>query len=214
MHTFLVDGREAEITVPVRASKELKFSALGKRTETRAVVCHHTGGRRGVEGIFQTLQERGLSVHFVIESDGTIWQLADAALRCAHAGTANGYSVGIEIVNHAGPKNLPRDALREVVREEIHGVERDATTFTVAQVQSALALTHALCRAYGLPHRVPEEEGKLITTVLPKEVRDEYRGVLGHFHVKETKRDPGLVVLRAIQALPVRKSTPPPKDWV
>jgi hypothetical protein len=214
MHTFLLDGRECEITVPVRANKALKFSSLGKRTETRGVVLHHTGGRRGVEGVFQTLQGKGYSVHFVIEADGTIWQLADAALRCAHAGTANGFTVGVEVVNHAGPKNLPRDAHREIVREEIHGRERDAATFTVPQVQSSLALTHALCKAFGLPHRVPEREGKLVTEVLSKAEMRSFRGVLGHFHIKETKRDPGLVVLRAIQALPARKSVPPPPDWV
>lgn len=205
MHAFLLDGREAEVTVPVHASRDMKFTALAKRTETRTVICHHTGGVRGVAGVYETLQERGLSVHFVIESDGKIWQLADAAYRCSHAGTANSFSVGIEIVNPARAKKLPKDVDREIVLEEIHGIEAKATTFTVPQVQSALALTHALCRAFGLPHRVPERDGKLVAEILTAEEGRTFRGVSGHFHWKGTKRDPGTLLLNAIKALPCRR---------
>jgi len=49
---------------------------------------------------FQTLQdERGLSVHFLIDLDGTIYQTLDLKEAAHHATKANGRSVGVEIAN-------------------------------------------------------------------------------------------------------------------
>ena len=49
---------------------------------------------------FQVLQDmRGLSVHFMLDLDGTIYQSLDVKERAWHAGTANDRSVGIEIAN-------------------------------------------------------------------------------------------------------------------
>ena len=42
---------------------------------------------------------RGLSVHFMLDIDGTIYQTLDLKERAWHAGTANSQSVGIEIAN-------------------------------------------------------------------------------------------------------------------
>jgi N-acetyl-anhydromuramyl-L-alanine amidase AmpD len=42
---------------------------------------------------------RGLSVHFMLDIDGTIYQTLDVKERAWHAGTANDRSVGIEIAN-------------------------------------------------------------------------------------------------------------------
>jgi N-acetyl-anhydromuramyl-L-alanine amidase AmpD len=49
---------------------------------------------------FYILQDvRGLSVHFMLDIDGTIYQTLDLKERAWHAGTANDRSVGIEIAN-------------------------------------------------------------------------------------------------------------------
>ena len=49
---------------------------------------------------FQVLHdERGLSVHFMLDVDGTIYQTLDVKERAWHAGDANDHSVGIEIAN-------------------------------------------------------------------------------------------------------------------
>ena len=49
---------------------------------------------------FEVLQDlRGLSVHFMLDLDGTIYQTLDLKERAWHAGTANDRSVGIEIAN-------------------------------------------------------------------------------------------------------------------
>ncbi|MSU66840.1 MAG: N-acetylmuramoyl-L-alanine amidase [Opitutus sp.] len=49
---------------------------------------------------FATLQDqRGLSVHFMLDLDGTIYQTLDVKERAWHATTSNGRSVGVEIAN-------------------------------------------------------------------------------------------------------------------
>ena len=42
---------------------------------------------------------RGLSVHFMLDVDGTIYQTCDLRETCWHASQANGRSVGVEIAN-------------------------------------------------------------------------------------------------------------------
>jgi len=49
---------------------------------------------------FRTLQDdRGLSVHFMLDLDGTIYQTLDLKERAFHATTSNDRSVGVEIAN-------------------------------------------------------------------------------------------------------------------
>src|SRR5581483_5403413 len=49
---------------------------------------------------FQVLQDnRGLSVHFMLDLDGTIYQTLDVKERAWHATTSNDRSVGVEIAN-------------------------------------------------------------------------------------------------------------------
>jgi N-acetylmuramoyl-L-alanine amidase len=52
------------------------------------------------KGCFRTLQDfRGLSVHFMIDLDGTIYQTLDVKERAFQATTANTRSIGVEIAN-------------------------------------------------------------------------------------------------------------------
>ncbi len=48
---------------------------------------------------FEVLRERNLSVHFMLDLDGTIYQTLDLKEAAYHATKANGRSVGIEIAN-------------------------------------------------------------------------------------------------------------------
>jgi N-acetyl-anhydromuramyl-L-alanine amidase AmpD len=56
---------------------------------------------------FYILQDvRGLSVHFMLDVDGTIYQTLDLKERAWHAGSANDRSVGIEIANIGAYKDM------------------------------------------------------------------------------------------------------------
>jgi N-acetyl-anhydromuramyl-L-alanine amidase AmpD len=188
--TVLVDSREVPCAVRVDRDPALRFEALARRTETRAVVLHWTGGSGLAPQVFRTLQQRKLSVHFCVEPSGRVVQYADASLRCAHAGAANGWSIGVEIVNPASPAKTTG---QRQVAETIHGKRVRYGAFTDAQLAATLDLTEALCRAYGLPLSAPSAT----TALSPSELRT-VRGVLGHLHITRAKLDPGLEVLRFV----------------
>lgn len=62
-------------------------------------VIHYDGSGVSRE-CFRTIHEsRGLSVHFLLDLDGTIYQTLDLQERAWHATVANGRSIGIEIAN-------------------------------------------------------------------------------------------------------------------
>ncbi|ACB74250.1 N-acetylmuramyl-L-alanine amidase, negative regulator of AmpC, AmpD [Opitutus terrae PB90-1] len=48
---------------------------------------------------FDVLQQRGLSVHFLIDIDGTVYQTMDLREKAGHATVANDRSIGIELAN-------------------------------------------------------------------------------------------------------------------
>jgi N-acetyl-anhydromuramyl-L-alanine amidase AmpD len=58
---------------------------------------------------FQALRARGLSVHFLLDVDGTIYQTVDVQERALHATTSNDRSIGVEIANIGA---FPADAAR------------------------------------------------------------------------------------------------------
>jgi len=70
---------------------------------------------------FRVLHDvRGLSVHFLLDLDGTVYQTLDAKERAWHATTSNGRSVGIEIANIGAYE--PGD---DAVLDEWYGVGAD-----------------------------------------------------------------------------------------
>ena len=77
----------------------------------------HPLRRRGTSRrCFEVLQDqRGLSVQFMLDLDGTIYQTLDAKEAAWHATIANGRSIGIEVANiGAYPARRPQSAGRVV----------------------------------------------------------------------------------------------------
>jgi N-acetylmuramoyl-L-alanine amidase len=71
---------------------------------------------------FKTLQDgRDLSVHFMLDIDGTIYQTLDLKERAWHATTSNDRSVGIEIANMGAYKSETNKALLEWYKREPNG---------------------------------------------------------------------------------------------
>jgi N-acetyl-anhydromuramyl-L-alanine amidase AmpD len=151
---------------------------------------------------FAVLKSRGLSVHFMIDIDGTIYQTLDVKERAWHATKANNRSVGVEMANLGA---FPPDqanvlelwhqshpAARAVIGE-VQGKVLRMYDFTPQQYAALIKLTAALCEA--LPQircdYPRDENGKLITHVLSDEEFRNYRGVLGHYHIQPEKVDPG-----------------------
>jgi N-acetylmuramoyl-L-alanine amidase len=72
------------------------FAALQRGVDQ--FVLHYDGS--GLSKLcFEALQQRGLSVHFLLDVDGTIYQTLDLQEHAWHATTSNDRSIGIEIAN-------------------------------------------------------------------------------------------------------------------
>ena len=70
----------------------------------RQFVVHHDGCH-SADMCFNVLQnERGLSCHFLIDNDGTIFQTLDLALAGWHAAAWNFGSIGVEFCNYGDAK--------------------------------------------------------------------------------------------------------------
>lgn len=192
---ILVGGRAVPLTAPVLTwhTTGAEFVGLATRRATRAVLVHWTGGEREGPELVQAIAERtnddghrmGLSVQFSIGYDGTIWQHCDANAWAMHAGAANGWSCGIEVVNRANGKQSDKRP-RVAYVDRVHGRGFTCSRFTDAQLTSLEVLVRALCRLWGLPYTVPEAD----TALSARELAG-YCGVLGHYHVTERKIDPG-----------------------
>ena len=70
---------------------------------------------------FETLQERKLSVHFLLDVDGTIYQTLDLRDRALHATIANDRSIGIEIANLGAHPEKEKRLLDEWYRRDASG---------------------------------------------------------------------------------------------
>ena len=128
---------------------------------------------------FEVLHDlRGLSVHFMLDVDGTLYQTLDLQHRARHAGTANSRSVGIEIAHFGAwpPEskalttrwstdeqglriNIPdafhppaggpfRPASRTMTRGRINGRDLLQPDFTEAQYVTLTQLTDALLHIF------------------------------------------------------------------
>ena len=172
-----------------------------RRGPVIAVVLHTSRGVRGVVrpgarpsdraellARYQARTERDVSWHLTVDTDGTVLQQADLARwTCWHAGHVNGWTVGLEMVQHADTGDLWQ-------------VQIDATVAVVA----------AVCGALGVPPRVPVDAsgaplaGQVKAWQSAKEGGRgaSWPGVLGHHHVTRNKGegDPGADVFRALLA--------------
>jgi N-acetyl-anhydromuramyl-L-alanine amidase AmpD len=214
--TLLIDGKEIPVNARVIRDDALQFRALPRRRNTDAVMLHWTGGTNLGPTVFKVIRGRGLSVHLLIEPGGTVYQYCDLDRLCSHGGkvddtdhdglqeSANRCTIGIEIVNPANDQIIERGVRRSLVRETIHGHERVASSFTPEQTDTALSLVATICGYYGLPVAVPMSGGDVLTTVMDENAFGKFRGVVGHYMTKSTKRDPGLAIMRAVAALPLR----------
>jgi hypothetical protein len=120
---------------------------------------------------FEILHDvRGLSAHFLLDTDGTIYQTLDVKQRAWHAGKANDFTMGVEIANlgaYADPDRLQG----ATIKGKIHGQTLYQQPYTDAQYEALANLLAALCRVLPIP---PNSSG-----------------IIGHSDLTTSKVDPG-----------------------
>jgi len=163
-----------------------------RRVVNRIVLHYDAAGSS--QKCFTVLHDvRGLSAHFMLDVDGTIYQTLDVKERAWHAGTANDDSVGIEIANlGAYPDAAPLGEADDIVAGEIQGQSLYQRPFTNRQYDALARLCVTLCRV--LPEVRREfprgPDGVVVPAVMPVG-GDDFAGILGHYHLTRGKVDPG-----------------------
>lgn len=138
--------------IPFGSERKAEMAAYSERhygdsewrlSDPRAIVLHYTAGGdyAGVHSTFAAdVANRGelpgVCAHFVVDQDGTIYQLVPLDVRCRHAIGINDRAIGIEMVQDATAD--PRDAARMILdRRE--------------QSQAAVKLVAWLTDRFGIP---------------------------------------------------------------
>ncbi len=138
------------------------------------------------------LEKRKLSVHFLIDNDGTIFQMADTNDVCFHASNANGRSIGVEISNAYDLKWQDwyvRKGFGE--RPIIHNAEchnsrlKPFLGFYDVQLKALTALYQAINKGCSIPLVAPNNK----TTVDPSVVDGSFKGFCSHYHLTKRKID-------------------------
>ncbi|MBP6628009.1 MAG: N-acetylmuramoyl-L-alanine amidase [Kofleriaceae bacterium] len=168
----------------------------------RQFVLHHDGCMSAAMCWNVLHNERGLSCHFLIDNDGTIYQTIDLAFMAYHAAEYNVSSIGVEFCNRGDKKKYPGlyEKASDVKRTEaacvINGYTYLAYDFTKPQYTAFAALARALTRLLpNLPVEYPQKNpGEQAWETLPYAFG--YAGYLGHYHCTRAKWDPGPFDLR------------------
>jgi len=201
-----IDGVTYRVPVPVNTSLRFNIGDPGTTARHHAVnlgVIHWSGGEPSDgSGVYQTLEQRGLSCHFIIDRSGTIWQCADPATTvCAHAGSAyNGRSWGVEVVDFGileEGESVPRAARgRDLYRAVVQGEEYEMADFLPAQYTALFALADLCADRFNIPRVVRGAPWERTSGIV------EFAGHVGHMHISPWKPDPGPRPLERMGARP------------
>lgn len=185
-----------------RGLKSRDLPAL-ERTVTQLVL--HLDGCVNSRSCFYSMHDTprpdggcGLSAHFMIDADGTIYQTLDVLESAWHAEQSNSNSIGVEICNRGDASRneldrLPADYRSRPVKDVvINGHTFHAFDFRPEQYESVIALARAVVRLFPeVKPIIPERDGKPLLETLAKPLA--FHGIVGHLHVDKQRQkwDPG-----------------------
>ena len=145
------------------------------------------------------LDRRGISVHFLIDNDGTIYQTIDMQHAAWHAGSerANRASVGVEITNAYYLKYqdwyIENGFGARPIQDGawVHGNKLEPFLgFYPAQLKAAKALWKAIHNATEIPYETPLNQfGKTSTRYEQNVAYGKFSGFVSHYHVSKRKID-------------------------
>lgn len=166
------------------------------------IVLHHTVSKSGknVKDWFQSNPER-VAVSFVVETDGTIYELFDSKFWAYHIGKGsstkdNMKSIGIEIANEGGlilkdglyywnnmagdPKYIYKGVPIQL-EKEFRGFKAFAS-YTEAQFKAVKELLDVLCKKHNIPH-------KWIGHLEYDKKAFDFLGIVAHCNLRPDKSD-------------------------
>lgn len=151
------------------------------------------------ESCARVLNKRGISVHFCIDNDGTIYQMLDTNHAAWHAGSKkwNHSSIGVEIANAYYPKYqswYEKNGFGErpiLSSEYVHGREMDPFLgFYDVQLEALKALWSACNEGLGIPAKCPlDSDGNTLKKVSTSAAANRFKGFVSHYHLTSRKID-------------------------
>jgi len=145
------------------------------------------------------LDKRGISVHFLIDNDGTLYQTLDMQHGAFHAGKerVNRASVGVEITNAYYPKYQDVYVRRGFGKRPLiedawvhHSKLEPFMGFYPVQIEALKALWVAIERCTKVEYDTPLNQfGKTSTTYEQDAAYTNYAGYVSHYHVNKRKID-------------------------
>ena len=201
-----------------QTGKTITTTIVGKRYGKRSVLpvdfaklqsivtqffIHHSGLYHS-SSTFEVLQnERKLSVHFILDDDGTLYQTLDLVECAWHGGKNNGYSVGIETDNRALADGVSDaydkyhcDKYKVTTHEKrMDRVQKNfinGYVFTDKQYATLIRLGKALMEIFPKIKSNPDFPRDLKGRVVKEALVDSSKhcGFIGHYHASASKIDP------------------------
>mgnify|MGYP001263999319 CR=1 FL=1 len=160
----------------------------------------------------KVIKKRGISIHFCIDNDGTIYQLLDTQHAAWQAGGRkwNHDSIGVEISNAYYTKYQDwyvRNGFgkRPVVKKgeaKVHGRDLgEHLGFYPVQLEALKALWAAIHKGVGIPLECPEDRhGNLVEAVDKRCEASEFEGFINHYNLTRRKIDCGGLELKSMLA--------------
>jgi len=185
----------------LKAKANTHYNNAGKEPRDVSMFVNHWDVCLSSESCAKVLNNKGISVHFCIDNDGTIYQMLDTQHGAWHAGVSkvNKKSVGVEILNAYytkyqdwyvkngfGERPLIEDA-------KVNGrTLKPFLGFYDIQLQALKELWRACALAYDIPLSTLESSStnfKTSTTTESKAKDGSFSGFVSHYHVSKRKID-------------------------
>jgi len=183
----------------LKANEGTYYDYTGRPKRTIRYFVNHWDVCLSSHSCAKVLNKRGISVHFMIDNDGTIYQSVDMQHGAWHAGSsrANRASVGVEITNAYYPKYQDTyikrgHGERPIVEGAwVHGSQLDPfLDFYPIQIEALKALWKAIHGATGIPYEAPVSQfGKTSTRYVQEVPYGKFSGFVSHYHVSKRKID-------------------------
>ncbi len=181
----------------LKASKGSYTSFAGHADRKPTMFVNHWDVCLSSESCQKVLSKRGISVHYMIDNDGTIYQALDTQHSAWHAGgrKCNLKSIGVEISNayyiDKYQKWYVKNGFGErpiVTDAHVHGRSmKPFLGFYDVQIEALKALWKAIHKAVDIPYQTPTGSEKW--AVCSDAAKAKFSGYVSHFHLSRKKID-------------------------
>lgn len=185
-----------------KANKGCYTDFSGKEDRSPTMFVNHWDVCLSAESCATVLNRRGISVHFLIDNDGTIYQMLDTQHKAWHAGISryeggNPKGIGVEISNAYSLKYqnwyVKKGFGERPIQENayVHGKKlKPFLDFYPVQLDALKALWKAIHIGIGIPLDYPEDsKGNIETSVHKDCERGKFHGFCNHYNFTKGKID-------------------------